>query len=262
MNIIEIKNLRKRFDGVHAVDDLSLNLEKGIITGIIGPNGSGKTTLINLLSGMLKIDSGKVAIDKSCNDSSRRQTARHRKKEQRKEWLCKIIPYKIASYGICRTFQNPRLFEQMTVMDNILVVLTERSPIKSLFKKHSGQYFETAKKILEKMNLWEKKDDLAINLSYGQRKLLEIGRALAMNSEIYFFDEPFAGLFTEMVKIVSMIIKELKENGKTIILIEHDMNLIRTLSDFVYVMDEGKVLAKGTPRKVLADKKVIDAYLG
>ncbi len=243
MPILEIKNLTKNFEGVRAVNNLSLKIENGLITSIIGPNGSGKTTLINLLSGILKNDKGKIII-------------------KNKKTLFKIIPYKIPSYGICRTFQNPRLFEQMTILDNILVVLTERKILKSLLEKNKKDYIERAEKILKKINLWEKKNELAINLSYGQRKLLEIGRALAMDSEIILLDEPFAGLFPEMVKIVSKIIKELKENKKTIVLIEHNMDLIRSLSDYIFVMDEGKLLAEGTPEKVLENKEVINAYLG
>lgn len=110
--------------------------------------------------------------------------------------------------------------------------------------------------------MWEKRDELAINLSFGQRKLLEISRALAMEAEIYLLDEPFAGLFPEMRKIVSAIILELKQKGKTVILIEHSMDLIRQLSDYVFVMNEGKLLAEGKPDEVLAKKEVIEAYLG
>lgn len=243
MTILEIKNLTKWFDGVCAIDNLSLKIKKEFITSIIGPNGSGKTTLVNILSGIVKMDNGKIII-------------------RDKKILFKIIPCKTASYGIARTFQNPRLFEQMTILDNIIVVLTERKIFKSIFEREKDIYLENGKKILEKINLWEKKNELAKNLSYGQRKLLEIGRVLAMNTEIYLLDEPFAGLFPEMVKIVSAIIKELKKDKKTIILIEHNMELIRSLSDYIFVMDEGKLLAEGTAEKVLENKKVIDAYLG
>ncbi|MFH1188043.1 MAG: ABC transporter ATP-binding protein [bacterium] len=243
MTILEVKNLTKNFEGVCAVNNLSLKIEDGLITSIIGQNGSGKTTLVNILSGIVKMDKGKI-ITKD------------------KEVLEKIIPSKAPRYGICRTFQNSRLFEQMTVLDNILVILTERNIFKSIFEKDKIIHLENAKKILQKINLWEKKKELAINLSYGQRKLLEIGRALAMDSEIILLDEPFAGLFPEMVKIVSAIIKEMKKDGKTIILIEHNMELIRALSDYIFVMDEGRLLAEGEPAKVLENKKVIDAYLG
>ncbi|MBI4034051.1 MAG: ABC transporter ATP-binding protein [Candidatus Brennerbacteria bacterium] len=228
MRAIETKNLTKHFDGVYAIDRLSVGIPGGKITAIIGPNGSGKTTLINVLSGMLPIDDGAV----------------------------------IVSGGITRTFQNIRLFEQMPVLDNILVVLTERNVFGSVFERHGGHHLEKAERVLRQVGLWEKRDALAVNLSYGQRKLLEIGRALAMDAEIYLFDEPFAGLFKEMAKIVSGILNELRDKGKTIILIEHDMGLIRGLSDYVFVLDSGKLLAEGKPEEVLKKREVIEAYLG
>lgn len=242
MIILKTKNLSKKFDGVHAIDSLSIGIEKGKITGIIGPNGSGKTTLVNLLSGMLPMDSGAVVIS-----GAEIQT---------------IKPHQISSYGITRTFQNVRLFEQMTALDNVLVVLTERNVIRSFFEKHKEYHLKKSEDILTKVGLWEKRNQIAINLSYGQRKLLEIARALAMNAEIYLLDEPFAGLFPEMIKIISGIIKELKQNGKAVILIEHDMNLIRQLSDYVFMIDAGRLLAEGEAGKVLEKKEVIEAYLG
>jgi ABC-type branched-subunit amino acid transport system ATPase component len=243
MKIIETKNLTKRFGGVHAVDRLSIGVERGQITGIIGPNGSGKTTLINLWSRMLPMDSGKIIVEGV-------------------EQFTRILPHQVYFYGITRTFQNVRLFEQMTVLDNILVVLTERNVFKSLFEKHTEYHLKKAEEVLEKIGLWEKRNQLANNLSYGQRKLLEISRTLAMKSEIYLFDEPFAGLFPEMRKIVAGIIQRLKQENKTVILIEHDMGLIRELCDYIFVMDEGKLLAEGKPNHVLEKKEVIEAYLG
>jgi branched-chain amino acid transport system ATP-binding protein len=243
MKIIETKNLLKRFDGVCAVNHLSIGIEKGHITGIIGPNGSGKTTLINLWSGMLPMDGGEIIVEET-------------------EKFTRILPHQVYFYGITRTFQNIRLFEQMTILDNILVVLTERNVFSSLFEKHMKYHLKKAEEVLQKIGLWEKRNQLAINLSYGQRKLLEIARALAMKSEIYLLDEPFAGLFPEMRKIVADIIRELKQENKTVILIEHDMGLIRELCDYIFVMDEGKLLAEGKPESVLEKKEVIEAYLG
>lgn len=243
MKIIETKNLVKRFNGVYAVDRLSIGVEKGQITGIIGPNGSGKTTLINLLSGVLEMDSGEIVVDGA-------------------EKITRVMPHKVFFYGITRTFQNIRLFEQMTVLDNILVVVTERNVFSSLFEKHTKYHHKIAEKVLQKVGLWEKKNQLAVNLSYGQRKLLEIARALAMKAEVYLFDEPFAGLFPEMRKIVSIIVQELKQENKTVILIEHDIDLIRELCDHIFVMDEGKLLAEGKPESVLEKREVIEAYLG
>lgn len=243
MPILQTKNLSKRFDGVKAVDGLSTEIEKGKITGIIGPNGSGKTTLINMLSGMIGIDGGMVVL----NDTLK---------------LSNIKPYDISAYGIIRSFQEARLFNQMTVLDNVLVVLTERNVFSSLFEKHNSYHLGKAKNALEKVNLWEKRSELAVNLSYGQRKLLEIARAISTQAEIYLFDEPFAGLFPEIIKTVSEIIRGLKQEGKTIVLIEHNMELIRELCDYALVMDSGKLLAQGMPEYVLKKKEVIEAYLG
>lgn len=178
------------------------------------------------------------------------------------EKITRILPHQISLYGITRTFQNVRLFEQMTVLDNILVVVTERNVFSSLFEKHTEYHYKIAEEILQKVGLWEKKNQLAVNLSYGQRKLLEIARTLAMKAEVYLFDEPFAGLFPEMRKIVSSIIQELKQKNKTVVLIEHDIGLIRELCDHIFVMDEGKLLAEGKPESVLEKREVIEVYLG
>ena len=240
--LISLRQIAKNFDGVKAVDDLSLEFEKGKITGLIGPNGSGKTTLVNLLTGMTPIDGGAVLINSV--------------------QLKKIKPYQISFYGITRTFQAIRLFEQMTVLDNILIVMTKRTVFSALFEKHKEYHLKKAKDILTRVNLWDKRNQLAVNLSYGQRKLLEIARALATKSQIFLFDEPFAGLFPEMRKIVSSIILELREEEKTIILIEHNIDLIRELCDFVIVMKSGRLLAEGEPAKVLENEKVVEAYLG
>lgn len=248
MPILETKKLTKKFDGVHAVDHLSISFEAGKITGIIGPNGSGKSTLVNLLTGMIPFDSGSLILSDAVK-------------------LEKIHSAEVAGFGMTRTFQEVRLFEQMTVIDNILVVLTERNIASALFEKHSAYHLEQAKEVLEQVGLWGKKDDLAVGLSYGQRKLLEIARVVAMTksareADIFFFDEPFAGLFPEMVKLVAGILKDLRAKGKTVVLIEHNMDLIRELSDQVIVMDAGKLLAQGAPKEVLALPEVIEAYLG
>lgn len=243
MAILEIKNLIKNFDGLKAIDRLSISFESGKITGLIGPNGSGKSTLINVLTGVIPIDSGTVVISKTTS-------------------LEELKSDEIYSLGITRTFQEVRLFEQMPVIDNVLLALTPRKAWDALFEKHEALHLERALIALERVGLSEKKNELAVNLSYGQRKLLEIARALAMNAQIYFFDEPFAGLFPEMIKVVSRILKELRDDGKTVILVEHNMELIRELSEYCIIMDSGKLLAKGVPDKVLSQKEVIEAYLG
>jgi ABC-type branched-subunit amino acid transport system ATPase component len=242
MNILKTQNLSKHFDGVAAVDDLSISIEAGKVTSVIGPNGSGKTTLVNVLSGMLPATHGAVVVD----------GVRPKK----------LAASDVRTYGITRTFQEVRLWNQMPVLDNILVALTERGVYGALFERHNALHLARAEELLKKVGLWEKRHELAVNLSYGQRKLLEIARALATGASIYLFDEPFAGLFPEMVKIIVEIVKELRAEGKTVILIEHNMDLIRELSDHVIVMDGGKLLAQGRPEAVLAERKVVEAYLG
>jgi len=242
MGIVHTKNLTKQFDAVKAVSNVSIGFVKGQVTGIVGPNGSGKTTLVNLLTGMVPITSGIVVI----SDIK----------------LGQIKPYQIATYGVTRTFQQVRVFEQMTVLDNILVVLTERDIFSSLFEQHTELHLAQAKQILQRVDLWKKKDEQAENLSYGQRKLLEIARALSMQSEIVLFDEPFAGLFPKMREIVSDAIHQLRDTGKTVLLIEHEMETITELCDHLIVLDAGELLAQGKPTKVLQMQKVKEAYLG
>jgi len=260
MSTLSTKNLEKHFGGVHAVDHLSLQFEPGKVTSLIGPNGSGKSTLINTITGMHVADGGEIVLGG-------------------KTHLSKMQPWDNPIYEITRTFQDVRLFEQMTVLDNILVVLTERNVNEAVFEKHKSFHLEKAEEVLKRVGLWDppshkasggqgKQNQLASGLSYGQRKLLEIARVLAMThsptgeAEIFFFDEPFAGLFPEMVKIVSSVIKELRDRGKTVVLVEHNMDLIRELSDHIFVLDAGKLLAEGKPEEVLARKDVIEAYLG
>lgn len=243
MSLLQTKNLTKSFGGVHAVDHVDLAFEAGSITGIIGPNGSGKSTLVNTLTGISPIDSGVVVIHKGLELSS-------------------LDSSEVAAYGITRTFQNVRLIGQISVLDNILIVLTERTVWSALFERHGKFHLDTAEDLLKKVGLWEKRNELAENLSYGQRKLLEIVRAVAMKSKVYLFDEPFAGLFPEMVKVVSKVLEELRDSGAAVVLIEHNMDLIRNLCDHCYVLDSGKLIASGTPDEVLSQEDVIDAYLG
>ena len=177
--ILQTQGLLKQFASVRAINYLSIALPREGITSIVGPNGSGKSTLINMLSGTLPIDEGLVIIDGIS--------------------LRAILPYDSPTHGITRTFQEVRLFNQMTVLDNLLVILTKRGVFESLFEPTSSSYKNRARELLDSVGLWDKRLDLAENLSYGQRKLLEVSRALAMDVKIYLFDEPFAGLFPAML---------------------------------------------------------------
>lgn len=247
MPILATKHLTKKFETTTAVSGLSIAFEEGKITGIIGPNGSGKSTLINLLTGIVGITSGEMLLAGRVP-------------------LTRVLSRDMPFYGITRTFQEVRLFEQMSVLDNILVVTTRRSWFPALFENHGAYHTAIAEKVLHRVGIWQFRDKLAVNLSYGQRKLLEIARILAMHeigkAHIIFFDEPFAGLFPEMAKVVVSVIKELRDKGCAIILVEHNMDLIRELSDTVIVMDSGELLAEGKAGVVLSKPEVVEAYLG
>jgi ABC-type branched-subunit amino acid transport system ATPase component len=243
MPILNIKNFQKHFNGTQAVRNVSIDIEKGKITGLIGPNGSGKSTLINLVTGLIPKDKGMLIISDDVK-------------------VEKILPFDMQTYKITRTFQNVRVFEQMSVLDNILVVLTKRNVWSALFERKKKLYEDRARDVVRHIGLEEKMDELAINLSYGQRKLLEIGRAIAMDADVILFDEPYAGLFPEMIKQVSDIVKNLRDEGKAVVLVEHNMEIIRNLSDVVVVMDAGEILTYGEPEKVLGCRDVIEAYLG
>ena len=249
MPILRTENIHKNFGGVKAVDGLSISFEPGKITGVIGPNGSGKSTLVNILTGMFPYESGFICVGEHTR-------------------LKHIHPYDLPDFGITRTFQDIRLFEQMPVLDNILIVITSRNVIGSLFERHKKYHLDIAEKVLKQVGLWDKRESLAHDLSYGQRKLLEIARVLALNEDgngalhTILFDEPFAGLFPEMIKIVSETLCLLRTQGKAVVLIEHNMDIIRELSDHVIVLDSGKLIAEGNSAAVLSQANVIDAYLG
>ena len=165
-------------------------------------------------------------------------------------------------HGITRTFQEVRLFDQISVWDNIMVVLTDRRLFPSLLERIKPRYKEKAQRILQSVGMWEKRDTMAEDLSYGQRKLLEIGRAMALDVDIYLFDEPFAGLFPRMLEQVKAILKDMREQGRTIVFVSHNMDIARELSDHIFVLDSGTLLAVGEVDEVLGRSSVVDAYLG
>ena len=239
---LETEAISKHFGAVRAVDELSLSIPRQGTTSIVGPNGSGKSTLVNLLSGVLPLDGGMVIIDG--------------------EGLRVVKAYETPDHGLTRTFQEVRLFDQITVWDNIMVVLTERRLFPSLFERTRPSTRQKAQSILEQVGMWEKRDSLAQELSYGQRKLLEIGRALAMNVQTYLLDEPFAGLFPQMLERVKDIMKQMRQDGRTIVFVSHNMEIVRELSDRIIVLDSGALLAAGDVEPVLNSEEVIEAYLG
>ncbi len=240
--ILETVEISRYFGAVAAVDGLSISIPRQGVTSIVGPNGSGKSTLINLLSGTLPLDGGMVKIDGL--------------------GLTTIHAYETPDHSITRTFQEVRLFDQISVLDNILVVLTTRRLWPSIFERTSREHREKAREILEKVGMWDKRSSLAMDLSYGQRKLLEIGRAMALNVNIYLLDEPFAGLFPQMLERVKDILKGMRDEGRTIIFVSHNMDIVREMADHLIVMDGGKLLLAGEVEDVLNQPEVISAYLG
>lgn len=239
---LETKAISKSFGAVRAVDQLSMSIFSEWITCIVGPNGSGKSTLINLLSGMLPIDEGIVVIDTV--------------------GIRILKAHETPDHGITRTFQEVRLFDQISVWDNIMVGLTERRLFPSLLERTKSRHEAKAEEILRSVGMWEKRDAMAGDLSYGQRKLLEIGRVMALDVKIYLFDEPFAGLFPRMLERVKSILKEMRQRKRTIIFVSHNMDIVRELSDHIFVLDSGALLAVGEVDEVLGRSDVIDAYLG
>ncbi len=240
--VLETREISKNFGAVKAIDQLTMSILREWLTCIVGPNGSGKSTLINLLSGMLPLDGGIVVIDNV--------------------GLRVVKAHDSPDHGITRTFQEVRLFDQISVWDNIMVVLTERRVFPSLFERTKPRHREEAERILKSVGMWEKRDAMAQDLSYGQRKLLEIGRALAMDVQIYLFDEPFAGLFPRMLEQVKSILKEMREQDRSIVFVSHNMDIVRELADHLFVLDSGALLAVGETDEVLSRSSVIDAYLG
>ena len=173
-----------------------------------------------------------------------------------------VKAHESSQHGVTRTFQEVRLFDQISAWDNIMVVLTERRLLPSLLERQRPAHREKAERILKEVGMWEKREAMAGELSYGQRKLLEIGRAMAMDAQTYLFDEPFAGLFPQMLERVKEIVVRMRDEGHTLIFISHNMDIVRELPDHLIVLDSGKLLTQGEVHDVLSREEVIEAYLG
>lgn len=250
MSILVAQNLSKSFDGLVVLDDVTIALENGSINALIGPNGAGKTSLFNIINGFWKPEKGKIFFKGvEIND---------------------FAPNKIAKMGISRTFQKIRLFPQLTVLENMLLA-TKYAKGESLFaalfqnpviEKEEKVNIEKSLDYLKYVGLYDKKNALSENLSYGQRKLLELSRALAFDAELILLDEPTSGVFPETKEKIITIINKLSEEGKTIFFIEHDVGLVMELAQRIIVLSHGKLLAEGNPEQIACNERVNEAYFG
>jgi branched-chain amino acid transport system ATP-binding protein len=249
--MIEVKNLKMHFGGIHAVDDVSLSLQTGRITGLIGPNGAGKTTLFNVIAGHYKPTSGHVYLDG--------------------EDITGLEPHQLFAKGMLRTFQIAHEFSTLSVRENLMMVPGNQSGERlidawlrpNLVKKEEARVREKANDVIRFLEIEHVADELAGNLSGGQKKLLELGRTMMTDAKIVFLDEVGAGVNRTLLNTLGdAIIRLNKERGYTFCMIEHDMDFIGRLCESVIVMAEGHVLAQGTAAEVTANEQVIEAYLG
>ena len=251
MALLDVKNLTKNFGGLTAVGDVTMHLNEVELVGLIGPNGAGKTTLFNLLTGVYEPSEGSVSLDGTLLNSKK--------------------PYKIASLGLSRTFQNIRLFKDMTVLENVLVGMANQNKSHVFasflrlpkFYQSEEELRQKAMDLLAIFNLDGDADTLAKNLPYGQQRRLEIVRALATEPKILFLDEPAAGMNPQETAELTQLIRQIKEEFDiTIMLIEHDMSLVMEVTERIYVLEYGRLIAHGTPDEIKNNQRVIEAYLG
>ena len=249
--VISFKNVNLKFGGVQALKDVSFDIEENSLFAIIGPNGAGKTSILNCINGIYKSTSGSIDIfDKD---------------------IINLQPDEIANMGVSRTFQNIELFENMTTLDNILIGAHRHvnyGPIRSLlFSKKVRDEEEKARQITENvidfLEIEEYRNSFILSLPYGIQKRIELARALAMEPKVLLLDEPAAGMNNEETEDIARFILDIHEElGVTVILIDHDMNMVMDIATEVVVMDFGEKLFQGNPKDAAKDQKVIDAYLG
>ena len=249
-NVLEVKNLGKSFGGIQAISNVDLHIKEGEIVSLIGPNGAGKTTFFNLITGIYDPSEGEIIFGS--------QLIKKRK------------IHEITKMGIARTFQNIRLFPSMTVEENIMVgqfCRTKSHLFAAFFKtklmrSEEKKVREKALELMELLELTDKKDYLAVDLSYGEQRRVEIARALATEPTLLLLDEPAAGMNSkEKIEMMEMI-RKINSIGHTILLIEHNMKLVMDLSDRIIVLDYGQKIAEGTPTEIQNNERVISAYLG
>ncbi len=230
--ILEVRGVSKHFGGVTAVRDCSLALEPGRIFSLIGPNGSGKTTLFNLITGVERCDEGEVYF--------------------KGERIDQLPPHKITWKGIGRTFQVIRVFPELTALENLLVVS----------RQDWQPSCRRARELLSFVKLDQLQGEFAGNLSYGQQRLLEFARLLMIDPDLILLDEPAAGVNRTLLNDLLSAIRDLRAQGKTVLIVEHDMKVVMDLSEKIFVLDHGEMLAEGAPSTIRSDQRVMEAYFG
>ena len=244
--MLQTKNLKKYFGGVKAVNGCSFDVEKNTITALIGPNGAGKSTVFNLISGTIRADEGQIYFGK--------------------ENITNYSVEDISNSGISRLFQQARLFDNLSIKDNLYLALDNEDQKfwKNLLRrnKFDSEKHEKVKEALKKIEMEDMVDYLCGDLSYGQKRLVELMRTVLNPHSFLMLDEPVAGVNPKLRNKIKKILLDLKEKGETILLIEHDMNFTLDVSDWVVVMENGKVLFGGTPEEVKNNEEVLRAYFG
>lgn len=255
MSLLSVDRLTKSFGGLTAVSNASMKIEKGELVGLIGPNGAGKTTFFNLLTGVYAPTSGSIMLE---IDGSSKE-------------IGGLKPYNITKVGMARTFQNIRLFKDLTVLDNIRIAMHQNIKYKlpaaffrfNKYYEEEDRLLKEAEELMDIFRLTNKKNELAKNLPYGEQRHLEIVRAMATRPALLLLDEPAAGMNpNETAELTETIAKIRDEFNLTVLLIEHDMSLVMKICERIYVLDYGTMIASGKPTEIKSNKRVVEAYLG